>query len=163
MGLAKEFPQMILDAKVQNLLKWKTAVVIMDESLVNQNTKLVESVVHEGTNNNIVPISLYLYSIKDNLRSQKKRQAIREALQPFQTVSQDPHNFIIFSKFYEDIIEMAENMNMFHVKNQWLFFILEEEEREFDSMAVTQNLNEGTNIAFVLNETMPNCAVSFMI
>ncbi|KAM7360872.1 ionotropic receptor 93a isoform 2-T2 [Cochliomyia hominivorax] len=160
-GLSKEFPQMILDAKVQNLLKWKSAVVMMDDSLVYQNTKLVESVVHEGTNNNIIPISLYFYSINDNLKSQKKRQAIREALQPFQASTQKSHNFIIFSKFYEDIIEMAENMNMFHVRNQWLFFILEENHREdFDALTVTQNLNEGTNLAFVLNQTMPGCVNS---
>ncbi|XP_037810946.1 ionotropic receptor 93a [Lucilia sericata] len=158
-GISKEFPQMMLDAKVQKLLKWKTAIVMMDETIVNQNTKLVESVVHEGTNN-IVPIALYLYGINDQLRSQKKRQAIREALQPFQTNSQDSHNFIIFSKFYEDIIEVAENMNMFHAKNQWLFFVLEEHRRDFDALAVTQNLQEGTNIAFVLNETTSDCVIS---
>lgn len=153
---------MILDAKVQNLLKWKTAVVMIDESIVNQNTKLIESVVHEGINNNIVPIALYLYNINDNLRSQKKRQAIREALEPFQTNSKESHNFIVFSKFYEDIIEMAQNMNMFHVKNQWLFFVLEEHLREFNALSVTQNLGEGTNIAFALNETMSACTVRFL-
>lgn len=154
---------MILDAKVQKLLKWKTAVVLMDESIVNQNTKLIESVVHEGINNNIVPIALYLYKINDNLRSQKKRQAIREALQPFQTNSKESRNFMVFSKFYEDIIEMAQNMNMFHVRNQWLFFVLEEHLRDFNALSVTQNLGEGTNIAFALNETLPGCMVNFVI
>ena len=150
---------MILDAKVQNILKWKTAIVMMDETIVNQNTKLVQSVVQEGVNYNIAPISLYLYSINDHLKSQKKRHAISEALQPFRTNEKETHNFIVFSKFHEDIIEMAENMKMFHAKNQWLFFISEDYLREFDAMAITQNLNEGTNIAFVLNETMPSCKV----
>lgn len=160
MGRAREFPQMILDAKVQNLLNWKTAVVMMDESIVHENTKLIESVVHEGIDNNIMPISLYLYSINDGLRSQKKRQAIREVLQPFKADSRNANNFIIFSRFYEDIIEMADHMNMFHVKNQWLFFVLEERRREFDALSVTQNLYEGANIAFVLNETVSDCMVS---
>uniref|UniRef100_A0A905RZW6 Lig_chan-Glu_bd domain-containing protein n=1 Tax=Stomoxys calcitrans TaxID=35570 RepID=A0A905RZW6_STOCA len=156
-GRGEEFPQMILDAKVQNILPWKTAVVIMDETLVNENNKLVESVVHENTKSNVVPISLYLYSINDHLRTQKKRQAIREALIPFQKHPREYQQFIVFSKFYEDIIEMADNMDMFHVNNQWLFFVLEDHLRTFDHMAVTQNLAEGANIAFVLNETLPNC------
>ncbi|XP_075148376.1 ionotropic receptor 93a [Haematobia irritans] len=157
MGRGEEFPQMILDAKVQNILPWKTAVVIMDESLVNENTKLVESVVHESSKNNIVPISLYLYSINDRLRTQKKRQAIREALLPFQNHPREHNQFIVFSKFYEDIIEMADGMDMFHINNQWLFFVLDENQRKFDSMAITQNLNEGANVAFVLNQTLPSC------
>lgn len=159
MGQGEEFPQMILDAKVQNILPWKTAVVVMDESLVTENNKLVESVVHESTKNNIVPISLYLYSINDRLRSQKKRQAIREALLPFQKHPREYNQFIIFSKFYEDIIEVADSMDMFHVNNQWLFFVLEEHLRTFDAMAVTQNIAEGANIAFVLNETVSDCQV----
>uniref|UniRef100_A0A1I8M4L7 Ionotropic glutamate receptor C-terminal domain-containing protein n=1 Tax=Musca domestica TaxID=7370 RepID=A0A1I8M4L7_MUSDO len=159
-GRGEEFPQMILDAKVQNILPWKTAVVIMDENLVNENTKLVESVVHESTKNNVVPISLYLYSINERLRSQRKRQAIREALLPFQRHPRESNQFIVFSKFYEDIIEMADNMDMYHVNNQWLFFVLEENTENFDAMAVTQNLAEGANIAFVLNETLPSCETS---
>ncbi|XP_073816312.1 ionotropic receptor 93a [Musca autumnalis] len=156
-GRGEEFPQMMLDAKLQNILPWKTAVVIMDENMVNENNKLVESVVHESTRNNVVPISLYLYSINERLRSQKKRQAIRDTLIPFQRHPREANQFIVFSQFYEDIIEMADNMDMFHINNQWMFFVLEENTKNFDAMAVTQNLAEGANIAFILNETLPSC------
>ncbi|KAI9577332.1 hypothetical protein GQX74_013041 [Glossina fuscipes] len=154
------FPQMILDAKVQKILNWQTAIVIMDQTLINEGGHLQESIMHESIKRNIEPISIVLYSIDDQLKGQKKRLAIREILQLFDSRSQNKQQFMIFSKFYEDIIEIAENMQMFHVGNQWLFFIFEDKRKNFDVTSVTQNLEEGANIAFALNETRSECKKS---
>uniref|UniRef100_A0A1A9V502 Ionotropic glutamate receptor C-terminal domain-containing protein n=1 Tax=Glossina austeni TaxID=7395 RepID=A0A1A9V502_GLOAU len=154
------FPQMILDAKVQRILNWQTAIVIMDQTLMNEDVHLTESIMHESIKRNIEPISIVLYNIDDQLKRQKKRSAIREILQLFDGRSQSKQQFMIFSKFYEDIIEIAENMRLFHVGNQWLFFIFEDTRRDFDVTSVTQNLKEGANIAFALNETRSECQKS---
>uniref|UniRef100_A0A1A9W573 Ionotropic glutamate receptor C-terminal domain-containing protein n=1 Tax=Glossina brevipalpis TaxID=37001 RepID=A0A1A9W573_9MUSC len=156
----QEFPQMILDAKMQRILNWQTAIVIMDQVLINENNHLTSSIMHESIKRNIEPISIVLYSIDDQLKRQKKRSAIRDILQLFSGRSQSKQQFMIFSKFYEDIIEIAENMQMFHVSNQWLFFIFEDTEKDFDVLSVTQNLEEGANIAFALNETRHECQIS---
>lgn len=151
------FPQMILDARIQNTLQWKSASMIIDETILTENSELIESVIQDINIESVKPISLYLYRIDDQLRSQRKRQSIRDILWPFRTNPSEPHQFMIFSKFYDDIIEVAESMDMFHVNNQWLFFILEKYRRNFDEMLVTQNLKEGANIAFVFNNTIPSC------
>ncbi|KAH8343645.1 hypothetical protein KR059_002422, partial [Drosophila kikkawai] len=154
-----EFPQIILDAKVQQILNWKTAVVFVDQSILDENAVLVKSIVHESTTNHITPISLILYKIDDSLRGQKKRTALRQALSQFAPTKHEEkrQQFLVVSAFHEDIIEIAETLNMFHVGNQWMFFVLDKVRRDFDAGAVTFNLDEGANIAFALNETLPDC------
>ncbi|XP_068154999.1 ionotropic receptor 93a [Drosophila tropicalis] len=154
-----EFPQIILDAKVQQVLKWKTAVVFVDQTILDDNSVLVKSIVHESTTNHIAPISLILYKVNDSLHGQQKRTALRQALGQFAMPKheQKHQQFLVISKFHEDIIEIAETLNMFHVSNQWMFFVLEELRRDFDASTVTINLDEGANIAFALNETYPDC------
>ncbi|KAH8268070.1 hypothetical protein KR018_012072, partial [Drosophila ironensis] len=154
-----EFPQIILDAKVQQILNWKTAVVFVDQTILDDNSVLVKSIVHESTTNHITPISLILYKINDSLRGQKKRAALRQALAQFAPHKHElkKQQFLVVSKFHEDIIEIAETLNMFHVGNQWMFFVLDKLRRDFDAGAVTVNLDEGANIAFALNETLPDC------
>ena len=116
---------------------------------------------NEGCRNTIRPISMYLYTFNDTLRSQRKRVAIRRALLPF-TRSGEPHQFMVFSKYYEEIIEIGQSLGMFNIRNQWLFFVMEEKSQNFDPMLVTQFLQEGANIAFALNETQLDCVVSFI-
>lgn len=127
---------------------------------MNDNPTLVESVVHESAKNHITPFSLLLYQIDDTLRSQKKRTAIRQMLNAFQAGAQTPRQFIVLSKFCEDIVEIAASMKLFHVYNQWVFFVLNEDQRNHDPMSVTQNLEEGANIVFALNKTNPTCSSS---
>ncbi|XP_070072674.1 ionotropic receptor 93a, partial [Drosophila takahashii] len=154
-----EFPQVILDAKVQQILNWKTAVVFVDQTILDENSVLVKSIVHESTTNHITPISLILYKINDSLRGQQKRAALRRALAQFAPNKHEEtrQQFLVVSAFHEDIIEIAETLNMFHVGNQWMFFVLDKVRRDFDAGTVTINLDEGANIAFALNETQPEC------
>lgn len=126
---------------------------------MDDNSVLVKSIVHESTTNHITPISLILYKINDSLKGQKKRSALRQALAQFAPPKHElkQQQFLVVSKFHDDIIEIAETLNMFHVGNQWMFFILEQVRRDFDAGTVTINLDEGANIAFALNKTLPNC------
>lgn len=128
-------------------------------TLVESNPMLVKSVVHESTTNHIPPISLMLYKIDESLRGQQKRISLRQALAQFAPIKheQKRQQFLVISKFHEDIIEIAETLSMFHVNNQWMFFVLEDLRRDFDANSVTINLDEGANIAFALNETVTNC------
>ncbi|KAH8382894.1 hypothetical protein KR009_005738 [Drosophila setifemur] len=153
-----EFPQIILDAKVQQILNWKMAVVFVDQTILDENAVLVKSIGHESTANHITPISLVLYKINDSLRGQKKRAALRRALSQFAPVKHEEkrQQFLVVSKSHEDIIEIAETLNMFHVGNQWMFFVLEQQS-SFDAASATINLDEGANIAFALNETKSDC------
>ncbi|XP_017844834.1 ionotropic receptor 93a [Drosophila busckii] len=155
-----EFPQLLLDAKVQGILNWKSVVAFVDQSILENNPMLIKSIVHESTTNHIPPISLILYAIDEKQRGQQKRKALRDALAQFAPTKHElkRQQFLVVSKFHEDIIEIAETMSMFHVNNQWIFFVLEEVRRDFDANAVTMNLDEGANIAFALNETIPHCA-----
>lgn len=201
--LNKEFPQLVLDAKMQNVLRWKTAIVIMDESWSQENYALLKLLMYENQKKNgMQSIAIYFYTIEDvpkmdneqNFNNEsgfnnknksdsvrgnsgarrrtsviqrpKVRLNIRRILKLFRKPIRYQQQFLIISQFYEDIIEMADSMNMFHINNQWLFFILNDvnqektaKEAEFDPMIITQNLQEGTNIAFVLNDTNPNCEV----
>lgn len=120
---------------------------------------LVKSIVHESTTNHIPPISVILFKIDETLRGQEKRAALRQALKEFAPINHElkRQQFLVISKFHEDIIEIAETLSMFHVNNQWMFFVLDELRRDFDASTVTINLDEGANIAFALNETQPNC------
>lgn len=120
---------------------------------------LVKSVVHESTTNHIPPISLILYNIDETLRGQQKRMALRQALSQFAPAKHElkRQQFLVISKFHEDIIEIAETLSMFHVNNQWMFFVLEDQRGDFDANTVTINLDEGANIAFALNETVSDC------
>ncbi|XP_023172805.2 ionotropic receptor 93a [Drosophila hydei] len=154
-----EFPQIVLDAKVQGIFKWKSVVVLVDQNILESNPMLVKSVVHESTTNHIPPISLILYKIDESLRGQQKRISLRQALAQFAPIKheQKRQQFLVISKFHEDIIEIAETLSMFHVNNQWMFFVLEDLRRDFDANSVTINLDEGANIAFALNETVTNC------
>ncbi|EDW96190.2 uncharacterized protein Dyak_GE25033 [Drosophila yakuba] len=154
-----EFPQLILDAKVQQILNWKTAVIFVDQTILDENAVLVKSIVHESITNHITPISLILYKINDSLRGQQKRVALRQALSQFAPSKHEEmrQQFLVISAFHEDIIEIAETLNMFHVGNQWMIFVLGMVGRDFDVGAATINLDEGANIAFALNETDPNC------
>ncbi|XP_037717330.1 ionotropic receptor 93a [Drosophila subpulchrella] len=154
-----EFPQIILDIKVQQILNWKTAVVFVDQTILDDNSVLVKSIVHESTTNHISPISLILYKINDSLRGQQKRAALRRALAQFAPNKHEEmrQQFLVVSAFHEDIIEIGETLNMFHVGNQWMFFVLDKDPRNFDPDAVTINLDEGANIAFALNETRTDC------
>ncbi|XP_036673831.3 ionotropic receptor 93a isoform X2 [Drosophila suzukii] len=154
-----EFPQVILDIKVQQILNWKTAVVFVDQTILDDNSVLVKSIVHESSTNHISPISLILYKINDSLRGQQKRATLRRALAQFAPNKHEEmrQQFLVVSAFHEDIIEIGETLNMFHVGNQWMFFVLDKDPRNFDPDAVTINLDEGANIAFALNETSPDC------
>ncbi|XP_054747886.1 ionotropic receptor 93a isoform X1 [Anastrepha obliqua] len=156
----QELSQIIFDIKVQRILRWKTATLLIDQSILNDNPTLVESVVHESAKNHITPFSLLLYKIDDSLRSQRKRTAIRQTLTHFQDQAHTPRQFIVVSKFYEDIVETASSMELFHAYNQWAFFVMSEQKRSYDAMSVTQSLGEGANIAFILNSTTPTCISS---
>lgn len=81
-------------------------------------------------------------------------------LNAFQGRTQTSRQFIVLSKFYEDIVEIAASMKLFDVFNQWVFFVMNEEQHNHDPMSVTQNLEEGANIAFALNTTEPTCSSS---
>lgn len=126
---------------------------------MEENALLVKSIVHESITNHITPISLILYEINDSLRGQQKRVALRQALSQFAPNKHEEmrQQFLVISAFHEDIIEIAETLNMFHVGNQWMIFVLDMVARDFDAGTVTINLDEGANIAFALNETDPNC------
>ncbi|XP_017477570.1 PREDICTED: uncharacterized protein LOC108367467 [Rhagoletis zephyria] len=156
----QELSQIIFDIKVQRILRWKTAAMLLDQTILNDNPTLVESVVHESAKNHITPFSLVLYKIDDTLRSQKKRTAIRQTLANFLDNARTARQFIVLSKFYEDFVEIAASMDLFGVFNQWVFFVLNEEQRNYDAMSITQNLGEGANIAFILNSTVPSCVSS---
>lgn len=105
------------------------------------------------------PISVYLYKIDESLRNQQKKTAIKKALLQF---ANRPHNqFIVFSSSIEDVVELAASLNMFHVFNQWLFFLPVTTDR-VNTYSLTQNLNEGANIAFAVNDTVVGCQVSMV-
>ncbi|XP_067617872.1 ionotropic receptor 93a isoform X3 [Eurosta solidaginis] len=156
----QELSQIIFDIKVQQMLRWKTAILLLDQTILNDNPTLVESVVHESSKNHITAFSMMLYKIDDSLHSQKKRTALRQMLGNFRRNAHNSRQFIVLSKFYEDIVEIAASMDMFHVYNQWAFFVLNEDQLGYDAMSVTQNLNEGANIAFISNTTNPSCVSS---
>ncbi|XP_055850497.1 ionotropic receptor 93a [Episyrphus balteatus] len=154
----EELPQLLLDIKVQNALKWKSCVLLLDKSIVNQNSQIIEALVHDNSNSKIDPISLYIYTFDDDLRSQRKRARMRETLRTF-TRSRN-NQFIVFSNSVEDIVEVAEELKMFHIHNQWLYFDLHDNNEDWTFESLTQNLKEGANIAFAINETNRNCEES---
>ncbi|XP_055903819.1 ionotropic receptor 93a [Eupeodes corollae] len=154
----EELPQLLLDIKVQNALKWKSCVLLLDKTIVNQNSQIIEALVHDNSNNKLDPIALYIYTFDDNLRSQKKRSKLRETLRKF-TRSRN-NQFIVFSNSIEDIMEVAQELKMFHIYNQWLFFDLHQVNEDWTFDLLTQNLNEGANIAFAVNETSRMCQES---
>lgn len=120
---------------------------------------LIKSIVHESTINHIPPLSVILYKIDETLRGQQKRAALRQALAQFAPTKHElkRQQFLVISQFHEDIIEIAETLSMFHVNNQWMFFVSEQLHAGFDASTVTMNLDEGANIAFALNETVSDC------
>lgn len=142
--------------RVQNILKWKTSVVLFDSYLSDRSTEIIkalETSSAEGVYSQFQPMSIYLYNVNSTgpgistSRSESNYESILQYYKKFKY-----NQFIVFSSSIQEVIEVAKKLNLLDTFNQWLFFIPPAKEIS-DIHSITEGIVEGANVAFAFNST----------
>lgn len=158
-----EVPQILMDIRVQNMLKWKTSVLLFDSYLGDRSTEIIRAIssrTSEGISSQFEPLSLYLHTLNSSGSDIIQNQKIYEnILRPYKQIKYN--QFLIFSSSIKQILAVAEKLNLLNTFNQWLFFIPPAKEIS-DINSLTEHIAEGANVAFAFNSTgQSNCNVSY--
>ncbi|KAL5274387.1 hypothetical protein ACFFRR_000866 [Megaselia abdita] len=150
----KEIPQIIMDLRVQNIIKWKSSALIFDSYLSDRSTDIIKALstrTSDGISSQFQPMSIYLHNVNaTKTGTQKTDSPYENIFRPYTKIKYN--QFLVFSSQIQEVISVAKKLNLLDTFNQWLFFIPPTKEIS-DINSLTEGIVEGANIAFAFNST----------
>ncbi|XP_071448694.1 ionotropic receptor 93a-like [Hetaerina americana] len=151
MDFEEQISQIILDIRSENVLHWKEAIIIYDDSisssLIDRIVKVLSKEVSNGDGQVVPSMSTGIFRVDETERDNTIQTQLTQFFKNFKA-SRKLANFIGFLKPENMAIalQVAQHMGLVHTHNQWLFY-LEDLKKNITSYAPL--VIEGGNVAFV--------------
>lgn len=151
----EELPQVIFDMKAAVAFKWKTSVLLHDDTFDRDMiSRCALSLSSESPDGYVKPVTLSLFKLRAHIHEWERRKALR------QTLANLPTRFIgtnflvvVTSASLENVMETAKDLGLVHTFSQWLYVISDTNYERFNISSVASLIGEGENIAFAYNLT----------
>ncbi|CAH0719845.1 unnamed protein product, partial [Brenthis ino] len=150
----QELPQMFLDLRTQKAIRWKSAVILHDDTLNRDMiSRVVESLTSQIDNEGAPSISVTVFKMKHEVNEYLRRKEIYRVLSKL-PVKYIGENFIaiVTAAVMTTIAETARDLVMSHTQAQWLYVVSDTSGVENFSNLIN-DLYEGENIAYIFNVT----------
>ncbi|CAH0552900.1 unnamed protein product [Brassicogethes aeneus] len=150
----EEMPQILLDLRTSKIYKWKSSIIIYDDSISRDMTTRIIGCISHTTHIETQAASVSLMKLKSNSSFNEMRDNLKEILHSIRTNTMG-RNFMIIVKyeFVETVMEYAKLFKLVHTKSQWLYVITDTNFKTHNIMRFKRLLKEGDNVAFVYNYT----------
>ncbi|XP_044760958.1 ionotropic receptor 93a [Coccinella septempunctata] len=153
--VGEELPQLLLDLRTSSIFKWRSVVLIHDDSL---NRDMVARVTSSLTEDLPVPAqSTALSLIKfEKLESEDKGQSLIDRLASISSRKSDS-NFLVVSyrKVVETVMEAVDLMNLVNTETQWCYAISDTNRGSRKNLRkLKKSLKNGSNVAVMYNNTV---------
>lgn len=181
----EELPQVILDAKAQHSVAWKSSVLLYDETFDRDMiSRCVIALSRDFPNESsdlVKPLSVSIYKIIESAHDWDRRKFLRNLLKSLPTKFIGK-NFMVLvtSKLMQIVMEVARDLKMVDTcrfsrkvwnriiaKNfifkvsQWFYVVSDTNFLSHNISIVSSLIDEGNNVAFIYNFTRSDdeCAV----
>nr|ALT31632.1 ionotropic receptor 93a [Cnaphalocrocis medinalis] len=163
----EELPQILLDMRTQRAFKWKSAIILHDDTLsrdmVSRVVQSLTSQIDEGATTTTVSVSVY--KMKHEINEYLRRKEIQRVLSKL-PVKYIGENFmaIVTTEVMTTMSEIARDLLMSHTLAQWLYVISDTNIHNGNLSSLVSALYEGENVAFMYNITDddPDCKNGLM-
>ncbi|XP_028174055.1 ionotropic receptor 93a-like [Ostrinia furnacalis] len=163
----EELPQILLDMRTEMAFKWKSAVILHDDTLSRDMvSRVVQSLtvqIDEGASTS--PVSVSVYKMKHEINEYLRRKEITRVLSKL-PVKYIGENFmaIVTTEVMTTMAEIARDLVMSHTLAQWLYVISDTDAQNGNLSSLINALYEGENVAFMYNitESNPECKNGLM-
>nr|QIJ45765.1 ionotropic receptor [Glyphodes pyloalis] len=152
----EELPQILLDMRIQRAFKWKSAIILHDDTLsrdmVSRVVQALTAQIDEGTRTTTVSVSVY--KMKHEINEYLRRKEIQRVLSKL-PVKYIGENFmaIVTTEVMTTMSEIARDLLMSHTLAQWLYVISDTDIHNGNLSSLINDFYEGENIAFMYNIT----------
>ncbi|KAL0880381.1 hypothetical protein ABMA27_002819 [Loxostege sticticalis] len=163
----EELPQILLDMRTEMAFKWKSAVILHDDTLSRDIvSRVVQSLIMQiDKGASTSPVSVVVYKMKHEINEYLRRKEIRRVLSKL-PVKHIGENFmaIVTTEVMTTMSEIARDLVMTNTHAQWLYIISETDAQNGNLSSLINALYEGENVAFIYNVTDngPECKNGLM-
>nr|QLI62100.1 ionotropic receptor 93a1 [Streltzoviella insularis] len=161
MDPGEELPQILLDLRIARAFKWKSAVILHDDTLNRDMvSRAVRSLTSQTDNNDVPSVTVTVFKMKHEVNEYLRRKEIHRVLSKL-PVKRIGENFIaiVTTDVMSTLSETARDLGMTHTQAQWLYVISNTNMHNGNLSHLINALYEGENIAYFYNitEDRPEC------
>ncbi|KAJ8957247.1 hypothetical protein NQ318_007811 [Aromia moschata] len=156
-----DVPQLILDLRTFGIYKWKSVVIIYDNTLIvlltavkdrDMTTRVIKSITKQSDSDDKLS-GISLIKLENNI----SKANLKSLLATIHTNTVGGNFLVIVSyDLVETVMEYAKELELVNIRNQWLYVISDTDYNYHDMSSFTKLLREGDNVAFVYNTTIPS-------
>ncbi|XP_055690671.1 ionotropic receptor 93a [Lutzomyia longipalpis] len=151
----EELPQVLLDLKSSQALRWKSTIVLHDDTFARDMiSRVAIAVTTESPDGYVKPMSVSLFKIRAHIQEWERRKSIRRTLLSLPT-NYIGRNFLVIvtTTIMENIMEVAKDLGMVEPFSQWMYIISDTNAQKQNISSVLPLIGEGENVAFAYNVT----------
>ncbi|XP_059609151.1 ionotropic receptor 93a [Phlebotomus argentipes] len=151
----EELPQVLLDLKSSQALRWKSSIVLHDDTFARDMiSRVAIAVTTESPDGYVKPMSVSLFKIRAHIQEWERRKSIRRTLLNLPT-NYIGRNFlaIVTTTIMENIMEVAKDLGLVEPFSQWMYVISDTNSEKNNISSVLPLIGEGENVAFAYNVT----------
>ncbi|XP_053604949.1 ionotropic receptor 93a [Plodia interpunctella] len=161
MDQGQELPQILLDLRTTKAFKWKSAVILHDDTLNRDMvSRVVQSLTLQVEDNAVSSISVTVFKMRHEVNEYLRRKEMYRVLSKL-PVKYIGENFvaIVTTEVMTTMIEVARDLGMTHTMAQWFYVISDTNSHSGNFSNLINALYEGENLAFMYNVTdnSPDC------
>ncbi|XP_049872906.1 ionotropic receptor 93a [Pectinophora gossypiella] len=162
----QELPQLLLDLRTMNAFKWKSAVILHDDTLNRDMiSRVVQSLTSRIDDESARSVSVTVFKMKHEINEYLRRKEMYRVLSKLPT-KYIGENFIaiVTSDVMTTMADTARELFMSHTLAQWLYVVSDTDMRNGNLSSVINALYEGENVAYIYNITDndPQCKNGLM-
>ncbi|XP_026318935.1 ionotropic receptor 93a [Hyposmocoma kahamanoa] len=162
----EELPQLILDLRTMNAFKWKSAVILHDDTLNRDMvSRVVQSLTSQIDKESVLSVSVTVFKMKHEINEYLRRKEMRRVLSklPVKYIG-EKFIAIVTSDVMSAMIETARELLMSHTMAQWLYVVSDTNVHNGNLTSMINALYEGENLAYIYNITdnSPDCKNGLM-
>lgn len=162
----EELPQVILDAKAQHSVSWKSSILLYDNTfdrdMISRCVIALSRDFPDESSDMVKPLSVSIYKIVDSAHDWDRRKFIRGLLKSLPTKFIGK-NFMVMvtSKLMQIIMEIARDLKMVDTFSQWFYIVSDTNFLNHNITTAISLIEEGNNVAFIYNYTRSDeeCAI----
>ncbi|XP_013193622.1 ionotropic receptor 93a isoform X2 [Amyelois transitella] len=158
MDQGQELPQIFLDLRTTRAFKWKSAVILHDDTLNRDMvSRVVQSLTLQVGDDSVPSISVTVFKMKHEVNEYLRRKEMYRVLSKL-PVKYIGENFvaIVTTEVMTTMTEVARDLSMTHTMAQWLYVISDTSAHSGNLSNLINALYEGENLAFMYNVTDDN-------
>ncbi|KAJ0183472.1 hypothetical protein K1T71_001448 [Dendrolimus kikuchii] len=162
----EELPQLLLDLRASNAVKWKSAVILHDDTLSRDMvSRVVQALTTQKDEDSAPPVSVTVFKMKHEINEYLRRKEMHRVLSKL-PVKYIGENFIsiVTSDVMTTMADTARELLMSHTTAQWLYIISDTDKYNGNLSSLVNVLYEGENVAYIYNvsDNHPSCKNGMM-